>query len=406
VKRVRRVAAGLVVLASLAVAAPALGLTRLVGIRFVPASARNYDHHPRRSSAIREIVVHTVEGTYGGAIAWFRNPRARSSAHFVVSRDGDVVQMVPESRIAWHAGNGWANDHSLGIEHEGYTGVAGIYTDTEYRASAQLVAQLAGRYAIPLDRRHLIGHSEVPDPRHRGQFGGISHHTDPGHTWDWTRWLGYVRSYARGVEPPPLAFDVEIDSPGFAETLAGTVDLEAASLGEPAVQLDFLVDGKRRSRVTAEPFSFAWDTTAETNGRHVLTVHGVAADGRTADAAIVVKVANAARPPQVVGQSLFEGQTVSGQVPWTVETTGPVDHVEYSVDGVFRDAEFDVPYTFLWDSTQETPGPHVLAVRAVTPSGRPGPTLRVNVVVAPPEPVPPPEPAPQPEPAPLPQPTP
>jgi hypothetical protein len=383
----RRAAVTCAALAALAAASAAGALPGLDGVRFVPASPRNYDHREfRRASSIRMIVVHTIQGTAAGAISWFRNPRARAASHFVVSRDGDVVQMVPESRIAWHAGNGYVNAHSIGIEHEGYVGVAGIYTDAEYRASARLAARLTRRYAIPLDRRHLIGHAEVPDPRHPGRFGGFAHHTDPGKTWDWTRWLAYVRSYARGVEPPPLAFDVETLSPSLAETLSGTVDWEATTAGEAPAQLDFLVDGKRAARVTAEPFSVDWDSTTAPNGTHVLTVQALSASGRRAETALVVKVANAPRPPHVVSQSLLEGQTVSGEVAWSVATSGPIDRVEFSVDGVFRDVEFDPPYTFTWDTTQETPGPHALSVRAVAPDGRAGPSVRVGVVVAAPAP--------------------
>ena len=107
-------------------AAAALGLP---GVPFVPASPHNYAHTHRSAAAIRILVVHTIEGSYGGAISWFRNPRARASANFVVSRDGEVTQMVPTWAVAWHAGNGYVNAHSLGIEHEGFTNVRYTVTD-------------------------------------------------------------------------------------------------------------------------------------------------------------------------------------------------------------------------------------------------------------------------------------
>jgi hypothetical protein len=37
-------------------------------------------------------------------------------------------------------------------------------TDAMYRSSAQLSAYLAIKYLIPIDRKHFIGHNEVPDP--------------------------------------------------------------------------------------------------------------------------------------------------------------------------------------------------------------------------------------------------
>src|SRR3954470_21693434 len=151
----RRAAAVAVV--ALALAGTAAAATDLPGVRFVPASARNYDHRHRTAAAIRMIVVHDIEGSYGGAISWFRNPRARASANFVVSRDGEVTQMVPTWAVAWHAGNGDVNAHSLGIEHEGFTNVRYTVTDAEYRGSARMLAQLVRRYRIPLDRSHVIG---------------------------------------------------------------------------------------------------------------------------------------------------------------------------------------------------------------------------------------------------------
>ncbi len=42
----------------------------------------------------------------------------------------------------------------------------------------------------------MIGHNQVPDPNHPGQFGGFSHHTDPGRTWNWPLYMAYLRMYA------------------------------------------------------------------------------------------------------------------------------------------------------------------------------------------------------------------
>src|SRR5919202_3933191 len=184
--------------------APAPAAVAALQVPFQPASPDNYSHRARPASAIRLLVVHVTESTFASAVAWFQNPHAHVSAHYVVSRDGDVTQMVPVSRVAWHAGNAWVNLHSIGIEHEGYTGIDTTFTDAEYRASAELAAMLLRHYVLPIDRRHVIGHAEVPDPTHPGLFGGYAHHTDPGRYWDWKRYIAYARSYARGVTPPPL----------------------------------------------------------------------------------------------------------------------------------------------------------------------------------------------------------
>jgi N-acetyl-anhydromuramyl-L-alanine amidase AmpD/photosystem II stability/assembly factor-like uncharacterized protein len=168
------------------------------GARWLPASRADYAAANRPlSNRISTIVIHATEGSYAGTLKWFRNPAARASAHYVVrSSDGEVTQMVREKDEAWHAGNGAVNASSVGIEHEAFTGNCAWYTDALYRASAQLSAYLVTKYLIPADRKHIIGHAEVPDPNHAGQFGGFAHHTDPGRCWDWSKYMALVRDFA------------------------------------------------------------------------------------------------------------------------------------------------------------------------------------------------------------------
>jgi hypothetical protein len=349
---------------------------------YVPASPRNYAHTPRPASAVTLLVIHTIEGTAAGAISWFRNPRARVSSNYVVSREGRVTQMVPNWLVAWHAGNGYVNRHSIGIEHEGYVDVPAIFTDAEYRASAKVASALLARYPIALDRRHVIGHSEVPDPNRRGRFGGYSHHTDPGRWWDWRRYMSYVSSYLVGVTPPPLAFDVTLPTLRLGQTLRGLLHLEPTLSGLPTARIDLRLDGRKVASVATPPFALDWDSTTARNGRRVLSVHAVSTDGRIADAAVVVKLANPPAPPQILTQTLTEGQTVSGTVRWEVTTKGKVGLVEFLVDGVFVNAAFEPPWGFDWDTTLETPGPHTLTVRVTSPDGSASSTGTLNVVVA------------------------
>src|SRR6476660_1202541 len=91
--------------AALACAQPALAAERAAAIPFVPASRANYHPAHRSAKAIRVVVVHSTETTYAGAIAWFQNPRARASSHYVVARDGRITEMVAPWNVAWHAGN-------------------------------------------------------------------------------------------------------------------------------------------------------------------------------------------------------------------------------------------------------------------------------------------------------------
>ena len=194
-----------------------------------PASTENYSNG-RGGNAIDTVVVHTVQGSYNGCISWFANPAAQASAHFVVrSSDGAVTQMVNEDDTAWHAGNWSVNQRSIGIEHEGWVDDPSTwYTDSLYAGSATLVLYLAEKYGFPLDRDHIIGHDEVPDPNHAGQFGGAGHHTDPGAGWDWDRFMGVLDDLAGGGRPDFGAELSALDAPDeltSGDRVVVTVDL-------------------------------------------------------------------------------------------------------------------------------------------------------------------------------------
>lgn len=102
------------------------------------------------------------------------------SAHFLIRRDGELVQYVPLHRRAWHAGissfqgradcNSWA----LGIELEGTDGVP--YEDAQYGTLVALLA--AVRAAFPaITPERIVGHAEIAPGRK----------TDPGEAFDWAR---------------------------------------------------------------------------------------------------------------------------------------------------------------------------------------------------------------------------
>ena len=142
-------------------------------------------------------MIHVAEGGFASTYTWFRNPAAQASANYVVGYDGQIAQMVPEHDIAWHAGNWAYNVRSAGIENAGYADDPSGFPLAEYRATARLTANIARSSLIPIDRRHIIGHYEVPDPNDPLQGGGIDGHTDPGPYWKWDLFMRLVRHDAR-----------------------------------------------------------------------------------------------------------------------------------------------------------------------------------------------------------------
>ncbi|HRW20302.1 MAG TPA: N-acetylmuramoyl-L-alanine amidase [Dermatophilaceae bacterium] len=174
------------------------------------------------SPTISHIVVHDTECTYAVALQLVTDPTYLAWQYTLRSSDGQIAQHLHPKDIGWHAGNWWMNTHSIGLEHEGVM-VEGSrwYTEAMYRTSSTLVAHLARRYGIPLDRAHVIGHDQVPGittSRIRGM------HVDPGPYWDWEHYFRLIGAplvagthEARRVDGPMRA--VVRVLPGFEDNL-------------------------------------------------------------------------------------------------------------------------------------------------------------------------------------------
>ncbi|MGW5663636.1 N-acetylmuramoyl-L-alanine amidase [Streptomyces sp. NPDC003758] len=160
------------------------GAVDFPGARWLAASPANLRRADRPDDyGIDRVVVHVTQGGYSSAVKAFQDPGHGAAAHYIVRRDGRVTQMIRELDVAFHAGNREYNERSVGIEHEGFVERASSFTDAMYAASARLTAAVCGRYGIPVDREHIIGHAQVPG----------TDHTDPGPHWDWERYMRLAR---------------------------------------------------------------------------------------------------------------------------------------------------------------------------------------------------------------------
>lgn len=156
----------------------------------------NQDARPR-GTKITLLVVHSISlppGEFGGdaierlftnrldpsAHPYFKEiDGLKVSSHFLIRRDGELVQFVPVGRRAWHAGvSSWrgrerCNDFSIGVELEGTDD--GPFTDAQYERLGDLVAALKAKHPL----RDIAAHSDVAPGRK----------TDPGPQFDWPRLL-------------------------------------------------------------------------------------------------------------------------------------------------------------------------------------------------------------------------
>ena len=149
------------------------------------------NYSSRNGTAISAITIHTIQGSYAGAISWAQNCSASVSYHYVVrSSDGQVTQMLLEANKGWHVGS--ENPYTIGIEHEGYVSDPSWYTTALYTSSANLCRDITqSGYGInPL--RTFFGNSSTGVNVLGGctKIKGHQHypnqsHTDPGINWDW-----------------------------------------------------------------------------------------------------------------------------------------------------------------------------------------------------------------------------
>jgi AmpD protein len=164
----------------------------------------NFDPRPP-GTAVSLVVVHSISlppGEYGGdaverlftnRLDWRLHPYYEQirgltvSAHFLVRREGELVQFVSCDERAWHAGrSAWrgrpeCNDYAVGIELEGLEGAT--FDPPQYEALAALIQTLARRYPIEA----VAGHEHVAP--------GCKH--DPGAGFDWSRLVAQLRARAR-----------------------------------------------------------------------------------------------------------------------------------------------------------------------------------------------------------------
>lgn len=111
--------------------------------------------HPR---TVRTIVLHYTAGmNIDSAVGWFSIPYSRVSAHYIIGREGQVVQMVHEEDVAWHAGVWKVNVGSIGIELVGTDGPG--FTEPQLSALWLLLTELVQRYHVEPDQ--VVGHKDI-----------------------------------------------------------------------------------------------------------------------------------------------------------------------------------------------------------------------------------------------------
>jgi N-acetylmuramoyl-L-alanine amidase len=94
----------------------------------------------------------------------------RVSAHYVLAEDGTLYRLVPEDRVAWHAGRSWwrgresLNATSIGIEIVNLQGDRHDYPQRQVEVLIELCREIMARHPAIVPR-NVVGHSDIAPKR-------------------------------------------------------------------------------------------------------------------------------------------------------------------------------------------------------------------------------------------------
>jgi len=147
------------------------------------------------------ILHHTSSDTLERALATLTSPRTEVSSHYLINRDGQVLQLVDENQRAWHAGEsswgGHSDMNSVSIGIELVNNGREPFPPAQIKALLALLSDIRSRQKIP--RANFLGHADVAPGRK----------TDPSAFFPWRQLAmsGFGLWCEPPFETPPENFD-------------------------------------------------------------------------------------------------------------------------------------------------------------------------------------------------------
>jgi len=157
------------------------------------------NHGPRKANYV--ILHHTSSDSLARALATLSSPNTQVSSHYLIDRDGKVIQLVDENQRAWHAGESYWGGHSdmnsasIGVELVNNGKEA--FAPDQVKALLKLLSDIRVRHKIP--RGNFLGHADVAPGRK----------TDPSALFPWRElaMAGFGLWCDPPYKTPPESFD-------------------------------------------------------------------------------------------------------------------------------------------------------------------------------------------------------
>ena len=153
-----------------------------IGLKMATSYSPNFNIPKRLKNRIKFIIIHyTGMKKESAAIKRLQDPKSKVSSHYLIKRNGEIINLVPDLFEAWHAGvSSWKhfkslNKNSIGIEitNPGHQHGYRRFSKKQIFSLQKLLKILVKKYRIK--KKYILGHSDVAPGRKK----------DPGEKFPW-----------------------------------------------------------------------------------------------------------------------------------------------------------------------------------------------------------------------------
>ena len=153
-----------------------------IGLKMATSYSPNFNLPKRVKNRIKFIIIHyTGMKKESAAIKRLQDPKSKVSSHYLINRNGEIINLVPDLFEAWHAGvSSWKhfkslNKNSIGIEitNPGHQHGYKKFSKKQIFSLQKLLKILVKKYKIK--KNYVLGHSDISPGRKK----------DPGEKFPW-----------------------------------------------------------------------------------------------------------------------------------------------------------------------------------------------------------------------------
>ncbi len=152
------------------------------GLNLIRNYSINFDTTERNNKDINFVIIHyTGMKSETAAIERLCNPKSKVSSHYFIKKNGEILNLIPDNYIAWHAGRSrwkkknFLNKNSIGIEiqNPGHSFNYPNFSENQIVALKKLLRFLMKKYKVL--KKNVLGHSDIAPERKK----------DPGEKFPW-----------------------------------------------------------------------------------------------------------------------------------------------------------------------------------------------------------------------------